>query len=56
MKRTGYGRRWRVEGVFSSLKRIQGEAFWSRKWSCVLQEVRIRVAVHNMMVRMGVPA
>ena len=42
MRRTGYGRRWRVEGVFSSLKRMQGEAFWSRKWQCVLQEMRIR--------------
>ena len=54
MKRVGYGKRWAVETVFSSLKRLQGEALWSRKVRYMIQEIRLRVAVHNLTVRMGV--
>ena len=54
MKKVEYGQRWRVEGVFSSAKRIQGEALWSRKVRYMKQEIRLRVAVHNLIVRMGV--
>ena len=56
MKDTGYGVRWRVEGVFSSIKRIQGEALWSRKVDTMKQEIRLRVATHNMLTLMGVHA
>ena len=56
MKETGYGRRRRVEGVFSSARRIQGEALWSRKVRYLRQEIRLRVATHNMVTMLGVHA
>ena len=56
MRRRRYGQRWRAEGVFSSIKRMQGESLWSRTWPNMRQEIRIRVAVYNMVTRMGVRA
>lgn len=54
MKDTKYGKRWRVECVFSSIKRIQGEALWSRKIPYMKQEIRLRMWVHNVITKMGV--
>lgn len=56
MRRRKYGQRWRAEDVFSSIKRMQGESLWSRTWPNMRQEIRIRVAVYNMVTRMGVQA
>lgn len=56
MRRRKYGQRWRAEGVFSSIKRMQGESLWSRTWPNMRQEISIRVVVYNMVTRMGVQA
>ena len=43
----GYNMRWVVEGVFSIFKRIFGEHVMALKWSNIIQEIRLKVALYN---------
>ena len=55
-KKTGYGKRWLVEIVFSAFKRMFGEHLYSLKWKNMVQEVRIKAATYNRLVDMGAGA
>ena len=51
-KRTGYGRRWLMEIVFSAFKRMSGEHLYSLKWESMVQKARIKVATYNRLIDM----
>ena len=55
-KKTGYGKRWLVEIVFSAFRLMFGEHLYSLKWKNMVQEVRIKVAAYNRLVDMGAGA
>ena len=55
-RRVGYGQRWLVEIVFSSLKWMFGEYLYPLKWKNMVQEVRIKVVTYNKLVDMGAGA
>ena len=44
----GYGYRWVVEGVFSSMKRIFGEYVSARKFPNMVQEMILKTSLYNM--------
>ncbi len=48
-RRTNQGARWAVEGVFSSFKRILGEAVRAVKWPNIIREVASKINVYNWM-------
>ena len=48
-RRTSQGARWAVEGVFSSFKRILGEAVRAVKWPYIIREVANKINVYNWM-------
>ncbi len=43
----GFGSRWIVEIVISSIKRMFGEGVMALKWSNVVQEVKLRIWLYN---------
>ncbi len=45
-----YGMRWKVEGTFSSLKRIFGEGIRVTSREGMLREIRMKVNCYNMLV------
>ena len=49
-ERVGYGRRWLVEIVFSSLKRIFGCSVNAVKMENIVQEIAIRIRTYNMLL------
>ena len=49
-KRVGYGRRWLVEIVFSSLKRIFGCSVNAVKMENIVQEIAIRIRTYNILL------
>ena len=49
-KNTGYGRRWLVEIVFSSFKRIFGSAVHAIRMENIAKEVALKVFVYNRMI------
>ena len=44
----GYGYRWVVEGVFSSMKRMFGEYVSARKFPNMVQEMIMKTSLYNM--------
>lgn len=51
-KRVGYGDRWLVEIVISGLKRVLGEALYSRNRECQMQEAMLRVYAYNRLLNL----
>jgi len=49
---TGYGRRWAVETVYSTFKRLFGEGCMTRTLENVARELVGKVALYNMLVNM----
>ena len=49
-ERVGYGRRWLVEIVFSSLKRMFGCSVNAVKMENIVQEIAIRIRTYNMLL------
>lgn len=48
----GYGMRWKVEGLFSSVKRIFGESVRASSKKGMLQEAMMKFNCYNMLVSM----
>lgn len=46
----GYGHRWSVEGVFSSVKRITGEYVSSTKIENMFREVKMKFLFYNILI------
>jgi hypothetical protein len=49
---TDYGRRWAVETVYSTFKRVFGEHSLARSFENIARELVGKVALYNMMVNM----
>jgi hypothetical protein len=49
---TGYGRRWAVETVYSTFKRLFGECSLARSFENIARELEGKVALYNMLVNM----
>jgi hypothetical protein len=49
---TGYGRRWAVETVYSTFKRLFGEHSLARSFGNIVKELAGKVALYNMLVNM----
>jgi hypothetical protein len=49
----GYGYRWIVETVFSSIKRTFGEHVTARKFPHMVKEIFLKAALYNMFNRMS---
>ncbi len=47
-KKSGYSKRWRVESIFSSIKRTFGEALSSRKFYYAARELAILISIFNL--------
>ncbi len=47
---TNYGMRWKVEGNFSSLKRIFGEGVRATSREGMFREIQMKVNCYNMLV------
>ncbi|HHE75766.1 MAG TPA: hypothetical protein ENL31_01390 [Candidatus Aciduliprofundum boonei] len=47
-KKSPYTKRWLVESIFSSLKRLFGESLSSRKFSYALRELSIIASLFNI--------
>jgi hypothetical protein len=52
MEKTGYGKRWKVEGVFSAVKRIFGESVRSSSREGMMREAMMKFQCYNMLVVM----
>jgi hypothetical protein len=50
----GYAKRWKVEGVFSAMKRIFGEGVRATSQKGMFREIRMRVNGYNRMMAMMV--
>jgi len=48
--KTGYGKRWNVESVFSALKRIFGETLVAHSWQGLKREIQTRMAAYNLLL------
>lgn len=48
----GYGMRWKVEALFSSIKRIFGESVRATSPEGMLREVRVKMNCYTMLVTM----
>lgn len=48
-----YGKRWIVESVFSSLKRIFGEYIKAVKWDNMVRELMIKANVYNIFTNLN---
>jgi len=49
-KRHGYGMRWMVESVFSSIKRTFGEHVSSVKWNSIVNELMLKASIYNLFM------
>ncbi len=52
----GFGSRWIVEIVISSIKRMFGECVMALKWSNIVQEVKLRIWLYNKWIAEAVAA
>ena len=50
----GYGRRWMAETFFSGFKRLFGEAVQAKRWERMVQEIRLKVWVYNLLLGLAV--
>jgi transposase len=49
-KKTGYGQRWNVESVFSSLKRIFRETLSAHTWQGMIREIHAKMTMYNLLL------
>lgn len=49
-RRHGYGMRWMVETVFSSIKRTFGEHVLSIKWDNIVNELMLKASIYNLFI------
>jgi len=47
-----FGYRWRVEGVFSCIKRIFGEYVTARKFANMAREMTMKASIYNRFIAM----
>lgn len=52
-RRIGYGRRWKVEGTFSNLKRTFGEFVAARKFKNMVQEMLLKAFTYNLLMNLS---
>lgn len=52
-KKAGYGMRWMAESFFSAFKRTFGEWVWSRRFDSMVKEVKLKVCLYNLMLRVA---
>jgi len=52
-RRVGYGRRWRVEGTFSNLKRTFGEFTVAHKFKNMIQEMMLKAFTYNTLMNLS---
>ena len=50
--KVGYGKRWKVEGLFSSVKRIFGESVRASSNEGMLREALMKFNCYNMLITM----
>ena len=50
-KRVGYGKRWLVEIVISSFKRLFGDSVRAVRWKYIAREMALKVDLYNRMLR-----
>jgi hypothetical protein len=50
----GYGQRWMAESFFSGFKRLFGEVVHAKKWERMVQELRLKVWVYNLLLGLTV--
>jgi len=50
---TGYGQRWKIEGVYSAVKRIFGESVQSSSREGMMRELMMKFQCYNMLVAMS---
>jgi len=48
-----YGMRWKVEGLFSSVKRIVGEGVQATSREGMFREIRMKVNCYNMLIALA---
>jgi len=51
---TKYGMRWKIEGIFSAVKRIFGESVTASSREGIIREVMMKFNCYNMLVSMAV--
>ncbi len=51
-KRVQYGKRWIVEIVISSIKRLFGDSVSAVTWENIIQEINLKVHIYNKMLQM----
>jgi len=49
-KKKGYGKRWNVEILFSSFKRIYGEHARAKTFKNMIKEMEMKVFVYNFLL------
>ena len=52
-KKVGYGKRWAVESVFSSLKGIFGEFVRSKRFQNMVQEMKLKAFTYNLLLNLA---
>lgn len=53
-KAVGYGKRWMAETFFSGFKRLFGEVVHAKRWDRMVQELRLKVWVYNLLIGLAV--
>jgi hypothetical protein len=53
-EKNGYGLRWKIEGVFSAVKRIFGESVTASSPEGMMREVLMKFNCYNMLVSMAI--
>lgn len=51
-RKTGYGERWMIESVFSSLKRTFGEFVDAKKFRHMIQEMKLKAFTYNLLLNL----
>jgi hypothetical protein len=47
----GYGRRWAIETVFSTFKRLYGEYYMTKTWKTYLKNYQLAY-IYNMLINL----
>lgn len=51
-EKSGYGRRWIVEGAYGKFKGMFGEYVFSKRWQMIQKEIRAKLYVYNQTLTM----
>lgn len=52
-RKVGYGKRWMVESVFSSLKGMFGEFVSAKKFRNMVQEMKLKAFTYNLLLKLA---